>query len=574
MITSTLGAVGTARATRASHREIDMAVTALDRPQGYILFSVLALLCMTAGCAKKLPSAAAAPAAASTPAAVAHSAPLQPASEPEADAFFDPKTHADYLTGGFIEREKLTPTETLYGVAPKRDPRVTYAADVILMEQGDKAVKAAGRDGMTYSFDASAPHVDEFKEGKIVFATSRVVGRVARLEKSGNLVTVVLAPVQITDVIQEGKFIFDSDIDPSKMLIYVAPEFPSTVDTTKPEATSWLGTANSGGFIPVSLDGGTGGALATAPSLPPLNLSAAGPPVAADQAKLPVMNLIEDAFTAKPIVGPTSVGVEYWYNRGGVVVNAWGSLHLEHAHIRFILYISNKSILNFGIELQGGLGILLHLDAYSDVAKTINAHKIVNLPCDITLPTMIAGLPLAVTFHESFSLSTGFSARSSKLAANANYSLVGHLFIGWLNGRPTFQPSITPTAVVDLGPTVQGVSVGINALVMGFSEKVMVGIGAFGFNTGVFAGVTFSGSVVRQSDTTPLSCKAGYLNGAINSGVGYTMPAVIRQAVNALIAQFTNYKLPEDGVLIPGPKGDFMNIDTEIPPNCASTKRT
>jgi len=52
----------------------------------------------------------------------------------------------------------------------------------------------------------------------------------------------------------------------------------------------------------------------------------------------------------------------------------------------------------------------------------------------------------------------------------------------------------------------------------------MIGIGAFGFNTGVFVGVDFSGSVLKQSDIVMAKCRAGYVKGFLDSGVGYQLP--------------------------------------------------
>ena len=111
-----------------------------------------------------------------------------------------------------LDPHQLTPSQLLYGIAPKRDPRVVYAPDVILMEEGDKAIKMAASDGMTWVFDAAAPHVNELQEGKIVFATGRAVGRIGQITRAGGTVSVKLAPVQITEVIHQGHFLIDEQL--------------------------------------------------------------------------------------------------------------------------------------------------------------------------------------------------------------------------------------------------------------------------------------------------------------------------------------------------------------------------
>jgi hypothetical protein len=116
--------------------------------------------------------------------------------EAAGDRFFDLAHNRGAAVGTPLDPRRLTPSQLQYGIPPKRDPRVTYAPDVILMEQGDKAINMAVSDGMTWVFDAAAPHVNEFQEGRIVFATGGAVGRIGQITSQGDTVTVKLAPVQ------------------------------------------------------------------------------------------------------------------------------------------------------------------------------------------------------------------------------------------------------------------------------------------------------------------------------------------------------------------------------------------
>ncbi|MEP6548681.1 MAG: hypothetical protein ABJD53_14560 [Gammaproteobacteria bacterium] len=142
----------------------------------------------------------------------------------------------DAAVGHFVDPKKLTASERKYGMAPKRDPHVKYADGIILMEQGDQAIQDAASDGITWTFDAAAAHVSEFQEGKIIFATGRAVGRIGQITKSGNAVTVKLAPVEINEIIENGHFIVDDDVDTTHVIIYEAPGFPSMIDSTPPVA--------------------------------------------------------------------------------------------------------------------------------------------------------------------------------------------------------------------------------------------------------------------------------------------------------------------------------------------------
>src|SRR5579859_2906725 len=55
------------------------------------------------------------------------------ASDSAGDDLFDTQRHPDVATGVALDPETLTPSQRKYGIAPTRDPRVTYAPDVILM---------------------------------------------------------------------------------------------------------------------------------------------------------------------------------------------------------------------------------------------------------------------------------------------------------------------------------------------------------------------------------------------------------------------------------------------------------
>ncbi len=181
-------------------------------------------------------------------------------------------------------------------------------------------------------------------------------------------------------------------------------------------------------------------------------------------------------------------------------------------------------------------------------------------------------MPFQLTFHESFLLTTGFSAKRSILNANGEYTLSGNLFVGWRNGQPAFDPFAQPTAKTDLGGSIEGLSVGMNSLSAGFSIRPMIGIGAFGFNTGVYVGLDFSGSVLKQSDIVLAACRGGYMNGQIDSGVGYQLSTGLVHLINGLLSAFTSYQVPDSGNADSRSEPDFMQLNTDIPKGCSGVK--
>jgi hypothetical protein len=521
--------------------------------------ALMIALAMAVGCSRKASEPPAHP-----------SAPLPKAANqaPDSKTFFDPQNNPDSISGSFVDPRNMSASEVQFGIAPKRDSRVTYASDVIVMEQGDKAIKAAGRDGMTWSFDAGAAHVNEFQEGKIIFATGRAVGRIAHMETSGNTVTVLLAPVQITDVIESGRFLVSEDLNLDDSIVYSAPDFPAILDTTpgtKPTGWRPTGRGLQGDFVSTAFQVPIQGIAGVQQ-----NLSRLTAPPPALQGMAPPVDL-SDYLKAGVLAGSDgSVGMYYHYAGYGVFMEADAKLMLRGAHIDFVLDIFNKKISTWGMKLSGAASLILHVQTHSDLDRFLNAHKKVALPIDVSIPIPIGGVPFALTFHESFILSTAFSAKRSVLNANGEYTLSGDVFIGWRNGSPAFDTFREVTAKTDLGDSIEGLSVGMNSLVAAFSIRPMIGIGAFGFNTGVYVGVDFSGSVLRQSDIVESSCRAGYMNGQIDSGVGYQLPSGLVNLVNKLLKVFSNYQMDEIGTIIPGPTPPptFMDLATHIPTGC------
>ena len=61
--------------------------------------------------------------------------------------------------------------------------------------------------------------------------------------------------------------------------------------------------------------------------------------------------------------------------------------------------------------------------------------------------------------------------------------------------------------------------VGINSLDLAFGIRSMVGLGAFGFNAGVFATVRFGGAIVLSPNQT-FACRRGTIEAWIDTGLG------------------------------------------------------
>ncbi|MGH8712853.1 MAG: hypothetical protein ACREYB_02475 [Casimicrobiaceae bacterium] len=130
------------------------------------------------------------------------------------------------LVGRPTKVSDLTPTEQKYGMAPQRGAGVVFQDQVVLVEHGDKAVKTWNTNGLAWTLDGTDPRIGGLQEGQILFATSRCVGRILKLTRDGDDVTVILGPVQLTDLIKQGNFSYDQPLDLNTLTAVQMPDAP------------------------------------------------------------------------------------------------------------------------------------------------------------------------------------------------------------------------------------------------------------------------------------------------------------------------------------------------------------
>jgi hypothetical protein len=534
-----------------------------------------------------------------------------------------------------IDLRSLSDTEMKYGIAPKRSSAVEYQPDVIVMEQGDKAIRSISGNGMEWEFDANAEHVSEFQEGKIVFATGRAVGRVISLKKEGDSAKAVLGPIQLTDVIKNGKFKMDSLVTAENMISYVAPDFPQEPDQQpenkkssnnsghgpQVERAVVVSRIRSGVWTPMSVaesysdghrdtfqkvvNGWATPHFAVARMDSSLRLTSFKhvPLLAAFQQVPGVPGLQFPQFPEVPFVpqppaktagtaptvdvgdvrtvgvmNPSYIGVQFYSKNmaGGLAVFAEALMDVNDVHLHFSLDIVGGKIMTCGIDLGGALGVTLHMDSHTTKDFQVNFHKKWWVPIDLTIPIGLgnmAGIPFSVTFNMMLDVNSGFSAKQSILTAEGDYTYTGGLWAGYKDkGGWQLNPVSDVKARTDMGRSIQGVSVGINSLVMAASIRAMVGIGAFGFNTGVFIGMRFDGTLLRAPDIA-LACKQATIEVYLDSGVGYSLPGFVVDVINKLLSLFTKYQIDRVGTLLKGPSKDLFHGITQIPAACATPKQ-
>jgi hypothetical protein len=405
----------------------------------------------------------------------------------------------------------LTPNEKKWGVSPTRNDKVTYADGVIIMEHGSDAIRGMASNGMSWTIDANAPHANEIKVDRILFATGRVVGRILGVERKGPDLSVTLGPVEITEVITEANLVSDQQLDPSLMLTYTAPDYPGA--TSRDEADSTASASLGPVEVPV---------MFASYHKPFQGLPVVGPGA----------QLLLDGYMVAPVALP-NLGMTLVHDGPSVKMMATAALDLHSPWVHFELVIHGATIYTALVEMHGAAGFRVRFSAGTE-GLSGNLHKDFLVPIDNAFPIVGLGVPLSVTIRQTLTVTTLFTGKSGTLTADGEYLFTGTFEGGKRNGgewHASGPSSVTiKTSLVD---QLSGTSLAVNGLTFGYGAKIIVGIGAWGFITGPYAGYNTIIGVNKSSDIPgALPCRSGQVATLIRYGVGYQMPESITRVIN------------------------------------------
>lgn len=469
---------------------------------------------------------------------------------------------------------KLSDAQFRYGVSPTRNAKVTYQDDVVIVEHGEDAIRGVSSDGLSVTIDASLPEAQQMQPGKIVFLTSRAVGRVLGSEPDGSNLKLTLGPVDITEVIKDADLNYDQPLDFNTMTTYSAPDFPGA-DIEAPKLTRNLGPAShephlqnavalsvispNGEWAPMRGYRDASWDSSLAPADDPhawtaKDVAAVRRLAASYPAQLPSVPKIPGAPklpAPPPVPGIPStvnigdfkltpfccggIGIKIVHDTSAVKVIAYAVIRLNNPKLHFDLNIQKGKVQKAGVTLDGAAGLTMDFEAGSNVGVNGNINKEITLPVDFSVPIVGLPVPVAVTLHQSFILKTAFSAKDATLKATGDYAFTGSLFMGYKDGQWTVGAPTNFTIKQSLMQSISGASVGVNGLVLAYQGKVIVGIGAFGFATGPYVGYITSIGVTRGSDLGIVQCRGATLDVSMSVGVGYVIPQPVTDAINFVL---------------------------------------
>lgn len=266
------------------------------------------------------------------------------------------------------------------------------------------------------------------------------------------------------------------------------------------------------------------------------------------------------------VTGCGGIGVQLKYSRNGLNVYANSVFFLRRPNVQFNVDINLSGIQTAAIWINGAAGFTTRFDASADKGFTGNVHITQPIPMDLTLPLNFAA-PIGVHVLEDLTLSSGFSARTSVLSGSVTFQACCQFAVGYIHGGwKSYYPKIdvaTPKA------NVSGISVGINSLVFGMSQELLVGLGFAGFATGPYISIGETMTALKQSSIVGTDCRQATLDMQLNAGVGYTMPAIITSVVNVFLTLANAAPLSSHGSLVKMPPASMLHYIGSLPKGCA-----
>ncbi|MEO7117860.1 MAG: hypothetical protein ABIZ34_02685 [Candidatus Limnocylindrales bacterium] len=442
----------------------------------------------------------------------------------------------------------VTPTiapgdkEAAYGLPPTTDGSITYQPDVVIVDGGAQAVRSVSSDGILWTIDANAGHASELAVGRIMFLTSRAVGRVLALERNDDALTLTLGPVDLTDVISDGQISVRSEIPMDSLVGLSVPGEPTAIDYTETPAEGH-------GAAPAILT------LARVPNAIPER----GPRFDTEGPTLPPPTT---GSTTELTLGPFSVelsrssadggriGLKAGYQKNGVTIGADFGAILQNPIYDVAVDIASGHISTARMRIEGLKQLTVKLDAGSETGLAGNFKARAEVPFEFDIP-IAAPIPINLSIRQKFIVETAFSAKNSTVSATGVFGLSGPIGFDYQGGTLTV---LTPAVVEEksLVDSLSGISVGVNGVVVAYQMKVLAGLGVPLFTAGPFAAMTVSTGLTVGSDLGIVKCRLASLDVVAAGGLGYTFSS----AGSGLVTKFFE-KLGLSGVKL---DSEYANV--------------
>jgi hypothetical protein len=424
-----------------------------------------------------------------------------------------------------LKKSEMTPAEIKFGRAPKRDRTVAYQPNVILVDRGAEAIRSLAPDGLTWVIDARASHASEIAVGKIAFVTGRCIGRVLLAKRDGDNLTLVLGPVELTEVFRKLDVTLDQPIDFVQAIEYPGPELPGLqLPLEGPEAAPPSLAAVPRVPVPANSSVSSGRSAPLLQTATYRFLTTQGSPGILPQPP-------KVGFEAtKPLSNADGIGVELRHEGHGVRLVAQAQIRVKNPRLEFHLGIDNGKV-DAKVILHNAAGLKLAFDSAVNEEFSGNVNWYSPAPGGLTIP--ISGpVPLSIDVRQEIWVQTAFSAKRSSFSAGGDYGLNADIGFTYQGGNFSLVGPKGLTVRKSLMSNMTGVSIGPSDLQLSHVLTLTAGLGMGGFTTGPSIEIATSVRAALGSTIGVVQCRGATLAMNLKGGVGWTIPRPIARFVN------------------------------------------
>ncbi|MGC9671509.1 hypothetical protein ACNTMW_33820 [Planosporangium sp. 12N6] len=427
-----------------------------------------------------------------------------------------------------------------YGNGPVRDPSITYQPDVVFVEGGPDVIRSATGNGLTWTIDAHARGAADIKVGKVMYVTSRAVGRAVEVRRAGGDVAVTLAPVTLTEVFRDAHFTVDRDIDENALVYQEIPDLPGAVSvptdppgSAAPTATRTIALRSDAMTRTVALPGHVAGALGG--DLPPAREGNFTVGIA--------------GWEAQPYRNPGVLGLKFGRKANDALkVFVDFSAKVNKLHVRVDVRIANGVLDPAStVALEGIKAIDISISAGAANGADDNRKIRFEVPIEAAVP--IPGTPFVFSTSWKVIVATALGGKNTTVKANGEWSVTGT--IGVVQGK-----IVTPTfgVVKSILDSITGLSVGVSGVAVAIELKVQLGIGVPVASAGPYIKLVIDVGVTNGSAFgAPLArCVGATLDGKVGGGFGTSVSAVAFAAVSKLLGKLlgtTKFELEKESLI-------------------------
>jgi hypothetical protein len=427
----------------------------------------------------------------------------------------------------------------LYGFAPRPDPSITYQADVILIEGGPKVIRDVSADGLTWSVDARAAGVDRLKPGTIMFLTSQAVGRVVRLAPRSDVIDVTLSPVELGDVIRDGRLVIDQVVPIESLTFFETPQIPGGYeDVSSSELVAGVAAGHHHPMTAISPAMTRLRMPAAAGDAERASLTSEAPEVTEKSTKVGdwTLSAYKTSGTVglraeRGIAGAKTVGAGKTIT--GTDLKVAIDAHVEVPSLRVVadIPVTRGEVGTSHFRVLGIEGLVMSVQAGSVNGLSDNRKARIEIPVQLRQNVIIGGFPATLTQKFKFLVQTAFTAKNGNITASGEWDVDGSI---GMDGQTVTLPKLTArgTKLID---SIMGVSVGVNGIVVAVSFEFGLVFGLPVAGAGPSASFITSLGLTNGSSLGIVQCKQVSITSDVSAGVSIQVFDPIKQALKKVL---------------------------------------